>query len=113
MLFLRILPNILFVSANFSSFPVSEVLYMENKTIKTLKRDLKIAENQAVNKRRESLRERQARYKTKQLAEGKQRLALWVTRDDATLMRLVLAMSDRNKQKLTAYLQHITQISNK
>ena len=77
-----------------------------DKNIKALRKDLAKAEEQAREERRKAARERQARFKAKQLAEGKKRLALWLTGDDITLVTLVLAMPDKDKTKLSQYLQH-------
>lgn len=80
---------------------------MDSKNIKSLRKDLAKAEEQAKAERRKSARERQAKFTQKQLSAGKKRLALWLTGDDITLVTLVLAMPDDDKTKLSQYLQHM------
>lgn len=67
-------------------------------SIRTLKKTLKAAE-------RQSARNRQAKYQAARKAEGKRRISVWVTHDDAELIRLLLATSVKSRNNLREYLR--------
>lgn len=73
---------------------------MEKKTIKAMEKELEQAKQQAAAERRTAAKERQKKYRDKQLAAGKLRLTLWVQRADAALLRAVLTLSEPQKTNL-------------
>ena len=72
------------------------------ENIRAMKREIKAAE-------RQSARERQARFQQKQKAEGKRRISVWVTADEAELIRLTLAASASFKSQVREYLRRTKQ----
>ena len=73
-----------------------------NENIRAMRKELKAAE-------RQSARERQARFQQKQKAEGKRRISVWVTADEAELIRLTLAAPASFKTQVREYLRRTKQ----
>lgn len=72
------------------------------ENIRAMRKELKAAERQAA-------RERQAKYQAARKAEGKQRISVWVTPDDAELVRLVLVAPASFRNQMREYLRRSKQ----
>lgn len=83
----------------------SEVPNVEKKAIKALEKELEQAKQQAAAERRTAARERQAKYRAKQLAAGKQRIAMWVMPSDIELLHRVTDLPHEYKTKLLQLLR--------